>query len=156
MKNIIIRSAIKNDLEMLLQFEQGVIQAERPFDTTLKQDPISYYALAEMIATSDAEIAVAELDNQLIGSGFARIENAKPYSQHKQHSYLGFMYVVPEHRGKGINKLIIDYLEAWTRSKQVYEMRLDVYADNLSAVKAYEKNGYSNHMIEMRKCIKTL
>ena len=94
-----------------------------------------------MITTSDAEIAVAELDNQLIGSGFARIENAKPYLQHEQHSYLGFMYVVPQHRGKGVNKMIIDYLEAWSRSKQVYEMRLDVYADNLSAIKAYEKNG---------------
>lgn len=36
MHQIIIRKAHANDLEKLLEFEQGIITAERPFDPTLK------------------------------------------------------------------------------------------------------------------------
>ncbi|WP_336622662.1 MULTISPECIES: hypothetical protein [unclassified Cellulophaga] len=41
MENIEIRIAKLEDLETLKSFEQGVILAERPFDETLKPDPIS-------------------------------------------------------------------------------------------------------------------
>jgi hypothetical protein len=39
---MIIRKATIDDLPVLLQFEQGIISAERPFDSTLLPDPISY------------------------------------------------------------------------------------------------------------------
>ncbi len=34
---------------VLRRFEQGVIQAERPFDITLADDPIQYYDIEAMI-----------------------------------------------------------------------------------------------------------
>jgi ribosomal protein S18 acetylase RimI-like enzyme len=79
-----------------------------------------------------------------------RIENAKPYLQHKQHGYLGFMYVKPEHRGKGINGKIMEALTTWSAGQGVTELRLEVYCLNESAIKAYEKIGFTRHMIEMR------
>ena len=94
---------------------------------------------------------VAELGGELIGSGYARIENAKPYLQHQQHAYLGFMYVAPAHRGKGINRMIMETLEAWARTQNITELRLDVYQQNDAAIKAYEKTGFIKHMIAMRK-----
>jgi GNAT superfamily N-acetyltransferase len=39
-----------------------------------------------------------------IDAGYARIEQAKPYLKHTAYAYLGFMYVLPAYRGKGINK----------------------------------------------------
>ncbi len=59
-----------------------------------------------MITVPHIELLVAEIDRELIGSGYARIERSKPYFQYAWHTYLGFMYVVPEHRGKGISKKI--------------------------------------------------
>lgn len=138
------------DLDTLLLFEQGVIESERPSDPTLKNGLIHYYDLEEMINSSHIELLVAQYREELIGSGYARIENAKPYLKHKRFAYLGFMYVVPDHRGKGINKKIIEALEKWAVSKNVTEMRLEVYNDNVKAVKAYEKAGFTKHMIEMR------
>ena len=150
MEQLIIRKAVLNDLDTLLVFEQGVISAERPFDTTLKNDPINYYDIEKMIAADDIELVVAVSEDKVIGSGYARIENAKPYLKHHQHAYLGFMYVVPEYRGKGVNKIIIDALAKWSAAKNITELRLDVYQNNTGAVKAYEKAGFSKHMIEMR------
>ncbi|MEP6596292.1 MAG: GNAT family N-acetyltransferase [Ginsengibacter sp.] len=147
---IIIRKASLQDVNMLLRFEQGVINAERPFDSTLKNEHIHYYDIEGMITASHIEIVVAELDSEIIGSGYARIENSKPYLKHQSHAYLGFMYVYPNHRGKGVNKKIIEALKDWTISQNITEMRLDVYDANLTAIKAYEKAGFTKHMVTMR------
>ncbi len=151
MNEVIIRKATINDLDTLLVFEQGVIAAERPFDPTLKTVHTNYYDIEKMIPATNVELVVAELGGELIGSGYARIENAKPYLQHQQHAYLGFMYVAPAHRGKGINRMIMETLEAWARTQNITELRLDVYQQNDAAIKAYERVGFAKHMIAMRK-----
>lgn len=151
MKHIFIRPATINDLPILLRFEQGVINTERPFDTTLKTEDTHYYDLKEMIMASHIQLMVAELNGKIIGSGYARIERSKPYLKHSNHAYLGFMYVEPAHRGKGVNKLIIEALEQWIILQGIKEIRLDVYYENEAALKAYRKIGFTKHMIQMRK-----
>lgn len=153
MDQIIIREAVASDLPLLLVFEQGVIAAERPFDKTLGDDPIYYYDLELMLTAPHIHLVVAELDGELIGSGYARIEDAKPYSRHRQHAYLGFMYTLPSYRGKGVNKRIIETLKDWSRTKNITELRLDVYYANEPAIRAYEKTGFVKHMIEMRTSV---
>jgi GNAT superfamily N-acetyltransferase len=153
MNTVLVRKALPADMDTLLRFEQGVIAAERPFDSTLKTGKIHYYDLMGMINAPDVELLVAELDGALIGSGYARIEAAKHYLKHPIHAYLGFMYVEPAYRGKGVNQVIIDALATWALSRNVDELRLDVYHDNASAIKAYEKAGFSKNMINMRKGI---
>ncbi|HVE61396.1 MAG TPA: GNAT family N-acetyltransferase [Chitinophagaceae bacterium] len=150
MQELSIRNATLNDLETLLRFEQGVINAERPFDSTLKTEHTNYYDLKEMIILPHIQIVVAELNGEIIGSGYARIENSKPYLKHQKHAYLGFMYVAPEHRGKGVNQKIIESLKQWSLTQNINELRLEVYQDNHSAIKAYEKIGFAKHLIQMR------
>ena len=149
MSSITIRPATLDDLPVLLRFEQGVINTERPFDPTLKKET-TYYDLEEMINSPDIHLLVATMVDEVIGSGYARIENAKHYLQHRQHAYLGFMYTDPAHRGKGVNKLIIEALKQWSLSRDIEEMKLEVYFENSSAIHAYEKTGFIKYMITMR------
>lgn len=149
MQNITIRKATLNDMETLLRFEQGVIEAERPMDPTLDKD-IHYYDLNGLITAPHIKLLVAEKAGNLVGSGYARIESAKPYLRHNQHAYLGFMYVTPECRGQGINQLIVEQLKKWSAARGMTEMRLDVYQTNHGAIRAYEKAGFTKHMIQMR------
>jgi len=67
-----------------------------------------------------------------------------------EYDYIGFMYVVPEERGKGINKLILEALVSWARSKGITEIRIEVYAENASAIKAYQKAGFASLLTTMR------
>jgi GNAT superfamily N-acetyltransferase len=150
MENITIRPATYDDLDTLLEFEQGVIEAERPYDPTLKSGRIHYYDLHEMINADHVELLVAELGGIVVGSGYARIEKAKFFYSHQKYAYLGFMYVRPEFRGKGINREIIEALKSWSLSKNINELRLEVYYDNLPALKAYGKFGFTKYLIEMR------
>jgi GNAT superfamily N-acetyltransferase len=145
-----VRQARIEDLDILYRFEQGIITAERPFNETLKPGHINYYDLREMLHLPYVHVVVALDGDKIIGSGYARIETAKDYLQHAQHSYLGFMYVDPAYRGKGINNLIIDALKAWSLSRGIYELRLHVYNDNAPAIRAYKKAGFEKHLLEMR------
>ncbi|WP_064965515.1 GNAT family N-acetyltransferase [Tenacibaculum ovolyticum] len=151
---ITTRAAIQEDLPILLEFEQGLINFERPFDPTLKDEKISYYDIKAMILSDDVEVIVAVDGDRVVGSGYGRIDEAKPYLKHAKFVYLGFMFVDDSYRGKGINKLIIETLYAWAISKNTYEVRLDVYADNPGAIRAYEKAGFSKHLINMRRSLK--
>lgn len=152
MDQVVVRTATLDDLDLLLTFEEAIIEAERPFDPTIRTGAdVHYYDLKALISSPDVEVVVAEVGSEIVGSGYARIETSDVYLTHPKHSYLGFMYVVPEHRGKGINKKIIKALEAWSLSQGVTEMRLEVYAENVGAVKAYEKSGYAGLTVAMRK-----
>ncbi|WP_339921174.1 GNAT family N-acetyltransferase [uncultured Flavobacterium sp.] len=150
MNKINIRKARLEDLNILLEFEQGIITAERPFDPTLKEGKINYYDIEKMITAPHIEVLIAEIDSEIVGSGYARIETAKPYLNHDNYAYLGFMYTDPKHRGKGVNANIIEALKKWCQSQNITELRLDVYNDNPSAIRAYEKVGFKKHLVNMR------
>lgn len=150
MKTITIRKAHPNDLEKLLEFEQGIITAERPFDPTLRAEKINYYDIEKMISALDVEVLVAEIGSEIVSSGYARIVTAKPYLNHLNYAYLGFMYTDANHRGKEINAKIIQALKEWCNLQNVFELRLDVYNDNISAIRAYKKSGFKKHLINMR------
>ncbi|MCA8900094.1 MAG: GNAT family N-acetyltransferase [Hyphomonas sp.] len=145
-----VRSATPDDLPVLKAFEQGIIAAERPYDPTLKPDPISYYDLGELIASNDAEVAVVELDGQIVASGYAKKKLSRPYLKDAYHAFLGFMFVQPEVRGRGLNQVLLDHLLAWARARDLTEIRLTVYPGNDPAIRAYEKAGFSAYLTEMR------
>jgi|HubBroStandDraft_1064217.scaffolds.fasta_scaffold106731_2 GNAT superfamily N-acetyltransferase len=148
---ITVRKATIADLPTLLRFEQGVIGAERPMDPTIQDGPIHYYDLDKMLASPHIHLVVAEITpGILIGSGYARIDPSRHYLKHTHHAYCGFMYVDPAHRGKGVNQLIIDALKTWAHAQGLTELRLDVYTTNDSAIRAYEKAGFTPYLINMR------
>lgn len=145
-----IRPAQEHEINLLLEFEKGVVIAERPYDSTLKEGEIHYYDLLALIKSDEAEVVVAVVDEELVGSGYAKILTAKPYQKHTHFAYLGFMYVKSEFRGKGINQMVLQALINWAKSKGISEVRLEVYDDNLIAKKAYLKVGFTPNLLEMR------
>ena len=151
---ITIRIATEADLEILYSFEQGIVEAERPFDCTLKIGVIHYYDLKQLINSADAIVLVGDEQGEILGSGFAEICQAKEYEDRSRYVHLGFMYTVPAARGKGINKAILDELINWSHSNGIEEIRLEVYSGNKVAKKAYEKSGFKEHMLEMRLGLK--
>lgn len=146
-----IRPATIEDLPILLDFEQKIIEAERPMDPTLIQDKkISYYSVKDYILSDHTEVVVAEIEGEIVGSGYGQIRDRKNFFKQKQLGYIGFMYVKDKHRGKGVSQKIIKYLYDWFASKNLEEIRLTVYDQNPRAIRAYEKVGFKKHLIEMR------
>lgn len=150
----IVRKAKPEDLPVLMEFMKGLVEAERPMDPTIKDGHVVYYDLSEIMANEESDLYVVALNNELVASGYAKIKDDRPYLKHKKQGYLGFMFVPEKHRGNGYNKLIMDTLLQWCEDRNVYEIRLDVYEDNPSAIRAYEKAGLKKHLINMRMNLK--
>ena len=145
-----IRRAIEAEIETLLVFEQEIIAVERPFDNTLKEGKIHYYDLIELIRAKRAEVLVAVVNNEIVGSGYAKTLPAEPFQKYTEYAYLGFMYVKPEFRGQGINQKILNRLIDWAKSQNLTEVRLDVYDKNTTAKNSYLKAGFKPNLLEMR------
>ncbi|MCX2719253.1 GNAT family N-acetyltransferase [Poritiphilus sp. M415] len=150
MDKVIVREASLKDLKDLLRFEQELIEAERPFDPTIRPSPLHYYDLEKLIKDKQIGIYVAEYKGKLISSGYGMARKARHYLDHEEYAYLGFMYTVPEYRGKGVNFMILDALKMWVNKQGLTELRLTVYDENIPAIKAYEKAGFQKHIVEMR------
>ncbi|MGF1741897.1 GNAT family N-acetyltransferase [Vibrio profundum] len=149
MQEITLREATLDDIPTLLKFEQRVIEAERPYNSQLKEADICYYDLNALITADNVALMIAEVGNLLIGSGYAEIRESKLCFLHDKHSYLGFMYVDSEFRGRGVNKILIDSLIQWSKERHVDQFHLDVYAENQNAIRAYEKSGFKKDFINM-------
>ncbi|MGO1752158.1 MULTISPECIES: GNAT family N-acetyltransferase [Psychroflexus] len=148
--DINIREAKLSDLDLLRKFEQEVIMYERPFAPNLKNDPIQYYDLEKLIHDKDSYLLVATLNDDIIGTGYSVIETSEPFKKPGKYAYLGFMFVKPQHRGKGVNGKIIDALIDINKANGITEVQLDVYAENQSALKAYKKKGFTEDLLKMR------
>ena len=147
---VIIREASLEDLQQLLRFEQELIQAERPFDPTIRPSPLHYYDLEKLIQDKNIGVFVAEYGGQIISSGYGMARKARHYLDHEEYAYLGFMYTEPHYRGKGVNYMVLNALKAWAKQQGLKELRLTVYDENIPAIKAYEKAGFQKHIVEMR------
>lgn len=145
-----IRKAIEAELKVLLVFEKEIIETERPFDNSLKAGEIHYYDLIELIRANTAEVLVAVVNNEVVGSGYAKILPAEPFQKYAEYAYLGFMYVKPGFRGQGINQKILNGLIDWAKRQNLTEVRLEVYDKNTKAKSSYLKAGFTPNLLEMR------
>jgi GNAT superfamily N-acetyltransferase len=145
-----VRKATETEIETLLAFEREIIKAERPFDNSLKEGEIHYYDLVELIRSESAEVLVAVVNSEVVGSGYAKILPAEPYQKYTEYASLGFMYVKPGFRGQGINQKILYRLIDWAKSQHLTEVRLEVYDKNTIAKNAYMKAGFRPNILEMR------
>ncbi|MBW1294253.1 GNAT family N-acetyltransferase [Aquimarina litoralis] len=148
---MIIRTATIEDLPTLLDFEQEIIATEIPMDPTLiSSKKINYYDLSEYIKADHTEVVVAEIDGEIVGSGYGQIRDRKVFFKETVMGYIGFMFVKEDYRGMGVSQNIIKYLSDWFRSKNIYELHLDVYDQNPRAIRAYEKAGFKKYLVKMR------
>lgn len=150
MNNIIIREAKLTDISDLLAIEQLIIEAERPYDENMKTEQFNYYDLQALINNDEAMVLVAETNETIIGSGYSKIKESLPQHDNKLHAFMGFMYVDPKYRGQGINKMIVEGLIDWSKQQGLSVACLTVYSENTSAIRAYNKAGFNEYLVEMR------
>ena len=154
MEKFNLRKASPSDQPILLEFEQMVLAAERPFNSLIKLTGASYYDLTELLTSDNSHLLVAEVEGVIVGSGYAQIRTSKQSLTHDVHCYLGFMYVVPEFRRHGVNLRIVESLIQWSKSQGITDCYLDVYAENKAAIRAYQKGGFVKSMVEMKLSLK--
>ena len=98
-----------------------------------------YYSIEEylfiMLAGSNNELLVAEIDNKLVGYLLAEYD--------KQYLHIMSFGIYPEYRRCGIGSKLINELVTIAKSKEeIYAISLNVHADNNGGINFYEKYGF--------------
>lgn len=76
---LLLREAIVSDLLILKEFEQSLIEYERPFAPNLKEGFISYYDIQKFIEDPDSFLLVGLLNGEIVSSGYAQIRKSASY-----------------------------------------------------------------------------
>ena len=87
----------------------------------------------------EKRIGYLAMDNDVpcgIAAGF--LDERDPTRAH-----LVSMWVAPAYRRTGTGSLLVDAVQAWVRTRGVYELRLMVTSSNQGAIAFYERQGFS-------------
>ncbi|MBF2016161.1 MAG: GNAT family N-acetyltransferase [Rivularia sp. T60_A2020_040] len=68
-----------------------------------------------------------------------------------RHAHIFLLYVIPEHRRKGIGTALMHYAENWAKNRGDTQIALQVFQSNTPALNLYNQLGYQNQSLWMVK-----
>jgi GNAT superfamily N-acetyltransferase len=69
----------------------------------------------------------------------------------RRHGSIAELFVVPQARGIGLGKSLIEGCEAWARERGHQLLTLGVLAQNAHAIRAYEGAGFAPYTMILRR-----
>ncbi|MCG6137736.1 MAG: GNAT family N-acetyltransferase [Nostoc sp. LLA-1] len=81
------------------------------------------------------------------------VGNAIDQIQGDRHAHIFLLYVVPEHRRRGIGTALMKYVENWAIQRGDRQIGLQVFQSNQGAVSLYHQLGYQTQSLWMIKPI---
>ena len=141
---IAIRSARPDDAEALAEIYSASAEHHLRLDPSLYTRP-ARDALVEryrsrLPGTEDAEILVAEVDDEVVGSLDIRLQ--KPSGEPRMLRDLASaeidIAVLPELRSSGIGTRLMEAAETWAADHGAEIMTLQVHVANLDAIRFYQ------------------
>jgi ribosomal protein S18 acetylase RimI-like enzyme len=71
----------------------------------------------------------------------------------KRHAHIFLLYVVPEHRRKGIGTALMRHLETWAKQRGDRQIGLQVFEANTPALSLYQQLGFQTQSLWMTKAL---
>jgi ribosomal protein S18 acetylase RimI-like enzyme len=135
---MLIRAALPSDAPTLVDYviaeareaegrELARVTVTASVGATLADPSLMRYWLAEQDAAPVAAIAIT-----------------REWSDWRNAAYwwIQFLFVVPEQRGRGLLRALVEHVRAASAAEGAAEVRLYVHPSNARAIRAYEKLGF--------------
>jgi GNAT superfamily N-acetyltransferase len=147
MDGITYRDFEENDLDWVLEVIVEGQMATLPPERAASSDrgAMKVEARADLDrfhyrAQKPEKASVAWWNGQRVG--FVWITTSMPFRDEEHKAWLLEVYVVPEHRGKGLAKGLMAHAEMWARGQGAEEIWLNVGGGNRKALGLYESCGF--------------
>ncbi|MCC5646785.1 GNAT family N-acetyltransferase [Nostoc sp. CHAB 5824] len=79
------------------------------------------------------------------------VGNAIDQVQGNRHAHIFILYVIPEHRRRGIGRALMRYVENWAIQRGDRQIGLQVFQSNKPALNLYNQLGYQTQSLWMVK-----
>jgi GNAT superfamily N-acetyltransferase len=145
------------DEPAILAFINGLQDYEAAFEPDRRRDPnfaIEHWReLQHRCAEKHGIMLIAEDGGKAVGWAFAHDEKAEVFvvEPERSHGFLAELFLMPEARGKGLGRALIEGCEAWARGRGHKLLTVGVLAENPAAIRAYEGAGYAPYVAIMRR-----
>ena len=152
-----IMKANVKDVHSILYLLQQVARVHHEARPDLFQPNVTKYdeeQLLELLNDSNYHIGVAKEDEQVLGYIFCIFQtNNSHLLTNIKTLYIDDLCVDKEARGKAIGKQLYEYALVLAKSEECYNLTLNVWADNVAALKFYETLDLKTQKIGMEKII---
>ena len=151
---------LPQDEAAILGFIAALQKYESGFEKNRRTDadfPAEHWAVVQNRAHSHhGIILVAEEAGKTVGWLFAYEDEGDVFiaPSERRHGFLAEIYVVPEARGTGLGRALIEGCEAWSRGRGHKALTINVLERNHRAIRAYEGTGYAPYTVTLRKYLK--
>lgn len=153
--DVTIRRATPSDVPVLGKLAASLVRAHHEFDPQrfLPESPETASRYGSFIGTQleDADVAVlvAEQSGVVIGYVYTAVEGYDYMSLRGPAGVLHDIVVDPDHRNKGVGRMLLDAALAFLKSRRAPRAVLSTAAHNESAQRLFEQAGFRRTMIEM-------
>ncbi|MFO7754664.1 MAG: GNAT family N-acetyltransferase [Bacteroidales bacterium] len=150
MKNLFIREARIIDAEKIISFQKSM--AMETEDMSLDTDTVNHGVHAVFADPHKGKYYVAEYKGEVMGSLLITYE----WSDWRNSFvwWLQSVYILPEHRRKGIFKEMYLHVKETALQNNVSGLRLYVEQENVNAQKTYEAMGMKSDHYRMYEWLK--
>ena len=152
-----VRRATPADLALIGRLGALLIEEHYDFDPQrfLASRPETPAGYASFISTQledpDKAVLVADNNGGVIGYAYAAIEGYDYMALRGPAGVLHDVIVAPEHRGRGVGRLLINTTLEFFRSRGVPRVVLSTAERNEAAQRLFESMGFRRTMIEMTR-----
>lgn len=94
---------------------------------------------------------IAEAGGRPAGYLLASVTESLPLFPPGKIGYVDEAYVIPDFRGRGLFKRLLEQALAWMREQGAGRVEADVYADNDIGLRAWGNNGFSYRSIRVAR-----
>jgi ribosomal protein S18 acetylase RimI-like enzyme len=153
----IVRRATPADLPRIGHLGALLIKEHYDFDPqrflAAKPETSAGYAafLSAQLEAPDKAVLVADDNGEVIGYAYAAIEGYDYMALRGPAGVLHDIIVDPDHRGRGVGRLILDATLAFFRSRGVPRVVLSTAEQNEAAQRLFASMGFRRTMIEMTR-----
>lgn len=140
------RSAILEDLSILLQFGEQLSLAEQNFDKTIAYDEEeARMRYTKQLSNPLALFLIAETQEKLpVGYLYAHISNESPIRSGE----IEVVFISEKYREAGIAQELISRSLVWMKDHEVKRVFSHIFAENQPSRGVFEKLGFAPHNIE--------
>jgi ribosomal protein S18 acetylase RimI-like enzyme len=147
---MIIRKAQKEDIEWIHNLDKENVKYHSRFDKNYFSISAKWWKIkkeSQLIALKSRTnlILVVEHENEVVGYIWGYIQKIRNYKIGK----IQELILTSKQRGKGVGKKLIISMLAFFKEKNCIISEIEVFVDNLSAIRAYEKTGFRKREYKM-------
>jgi len=153
----IVRRATPTDLPVIGRLGALLVKEHYDFDpqrflAARPETPAGYASfISTQLEDSDKSVLVADDNGDVIGYAYAAVEGYDYMALRGPAGVLHDVIVDPEHRGRGVGRLLIDAVLAFFRSRGVPRVVLATAEQNETAQRLFAGMGFRRTMIEMTR-----